>query len=181
MPASGVRLNMRVLWTHNFDPAIPNSQVYINIAAGGLRSLGVDLHLEFLGNMRSIRNLQRARQRVRALALGFDVIHAQYGSACALATAAAASGAWSAAQVAARIRSESALRGRAPRPSHPSRSAEVDLLAAPSSHAKSWFRKSRCLGQSRASSLRPLVLTRKASWRTPLFPARSLGGAPWPR
>ena len=90
MPASGVRLNMRVLWTHNFDPAIPNSQVYINIAAGGLRSLGVDLHLEFLGNLRSIRNLQRARQRVRALAPGFDVIHAQYGSACALATAAAA-------------------------------------------------------------------------------------------
>ena len=87
MPPPGRHLMaMRVLWTHNFDPAMPNSQVYMNIAAGGLRALGVDLHLEFLGNLRSFGNLRQARRHVRDLAAGFDVVHAQYGSACALAT-----------------------------------------------------------------------------------------------
>lgn len=78
---------MRVLWTHNFDPEIPNSQVFINTAAEGLRARGVDLHLEFLGNLRSIPNLLRARQRVREMSADYDVVHAQYGSACALVTA----------------------------------------------------------------------------------------------
>jgi len=80
---------MRVLWTHNFDPAQPNSQVYMSTAAAGVRALGVDLHLEYLGNLRSIPNLLRARRRVRRASRGFDLVHAQYGSACALATAAA--------------------------------------------------------------------------------------------
>ena len=77
---------MRVLWTHNFDPAKPNSQVYMNTAAEGLRAAGVDLTLEYLGNLRSPGNLARARARVRARARDFDLVHAQYGSACALAT-----------------------------------------------------------------------------------------------
>jgi len=79
---------MRVLWTHNFDPAKPNSQVFMNIAASGLRARGVDLHCEYLGNLRSITNLAAARRRLRRLASDFDLVHSQYGSACALATAA---------------------------------------------------------------------------------------------
>ena len=79
---------MRVLWTHNFDPAKPNSQVFLNIAANGLRDRGADLHSEYLGNLRSVKNLMKARRHVRALARGFDVVHSQYGSACGLATAA---------------------------------------------------------------------------------------------
>ncbi len=80
---------MRILWTHNFDPDKPNSQVYMNTAAAGVQARGVDLHLEYLGNLRSIPNLLRARRRVRALSRAFDLVHAQYGSACALATMAA--------------------------------------------------------------------------------------------
>lgn len=80
---------MRVLWTHNFDPSKPNSQVYMNTAAEGLRALGVDLTLEYLGNLRSLPNLMRARRHVRDLARGFDLVHAQYGSACGVATHAA--------------------------------------------------------------------------------------------
>jgi glycosyltransferase involved in cell wall biosynthesis len=79
---------MRVLWTHNFDPAVPNSQVFMNVASSGLLACGVDLHFEYLGNLRSINNLVSARKRIRRLAADFDLIHAQYGSACALATAA---------------------------------------------------------------------------------------------
>ena len=84
----GDRCAMRVLWTHNFDPATPNSQVFMNIASTGLSSRGVDLHFEYLGNLRSITNLLKARNRLRRLATDFDLVHAQYGSACALATAA---------------------------------------------------------------------------------------------
>jgi teichuronic acid biosynthesis glycosyltransferase TuaC len=79
---------VRVLWTHNFDPQQPNSLVFINVAAAGLLARGVDLHLAYLGNLRSIGNLLAARKQVRQLTRGFDLVHAQYGSACALATAA---------------------------------------------------------------------------------------------
>lgn len=79
---------MRVLWTHNFNPAVPNSQVFMNIAASGLRARGVDLHCEYLGNLRSIVNLIYARRHLRQMAADFDLVHAQYGSACALATTA---------------------------------------------------------------------------------------------
>lgn len=60
----------------------------MNIAATGLRRLGVDLHCEYLGNLRSVPNLIKARKRLRQLAEAFDVVHAQYGSACSLVTAA---------------------------------------------------------------------------------------------
>lgn len=80
---------MRVLWTHNFDPAKPNSQVFMNIAAEGLRSRGVDLACEYLGNLRSVPNLLKARKHVQRVAKDFDIVHAQYGSACGYATAAA--------------------------------------------------------------------------------------------
>ena len=80
---------MRVLWTHNFDPAKPNSQVFMNIAASGLRARGVDLHCEYLGNLRSLRNLAAARDRIAKIANDFEIVHAQYGSACGFATTAA--------------------------------------------------------------------------------------------
>ena len=81
---------MHVLWTHNFDPGIQNSGVFVHTLAKGVRARGVDLQLEYLGNLRSIPALLRARKRVRNMARDFDVVHAQYGSACAMVTAAAA-------------------------------------------------------------------------------------------
>src|SRR5688500_13574760 len=79
---------MRVLWPHNFNPEQPNSQVFMNIAAAGVRACGVDLQCEYLGNLRSPANLVRARKRVQHLARDFDIVHAQYGSACGLAVSA---------------------------------------------------------------------------------------------
>src|SRR5688500_3272428 len=78
---------MRVLWPHNFNPDKPNSQVFMNIAAAGVRARGVELHCEYLGNLRSPANLLKARGRLREMAPDFDLVHAQYGSACGLATA----------------------------------------------------------------------------------------------
>lgn len=79
---------MRVLWTHNFDPCAPNGQLFMDIASSGLRPLGVDLHFEYLGDLRSVGNILKARKRLRGIARGFDLVHAQYGSASALVTSA---------------------------------------------------------------------------------------------
>ena len=90
-PAAGLIEELdrvRVLWTHNFDPDIPSKGSFMHITAEGLRARGVELHLEYLGNLRSARQILRARRHVRKLALQFDLVHAQFGSACALATAA---------------------------------------------------------------------------------------------
>ena len=80
---------MRVLWTHNFNPEIMNSGVFMHITAEGVRKLGVDLTLLYIGNLRSIDGLLQARKNVRQLAGKYDLIHAQYGSACAVSSAAA--------------------------------------------------------------------------------------------
>lgn len=60
----------------------------MNIAAEGLRSRGIDLHCEYLGNLRSVGNLLAASTRLQKMAGEFDLVHAQYGSACGYATAA---------------------------------------------------------------------------------------------
>lgn len=78
---------MSVLWTHNYDPATENSGVFMHTAAEGLRARGVDLDLLYLGNLRSSRTLLRARKTMRQLVGEYDLVHAQYGSACAFATA----------------------------------------------------------------------------------------------
>lgn len=80
---------MRVLWTHNWDPAGVNAGTFMKVFAEGMRACGVRLDLRFLGNLRSPLNLLRARAEVARLARGYDLVHGQFGSACALATAAA--------------------------------------------------------------------------------------------
>ena len=79
---------MRVLWTHNFDPAIRGKGSFMHTTAQGLRARGIDLQLEYLGNLRSPGQIFRARAHVKRLAAGFDLVHSQFGSACALVTAA---------------------------------------------------------------------------------------------
>lgn len=77
---------MKVLWTHNFDPNRRNAGCFMKEAAAGLRELGLELKVEYLGNLRSASSIVRAARSVRQLAKGFDLVHAQYGSACAFAT-----------------------------------------------------------------------------------------------
>ena len=79
---------MRVLWTHNFDPDASNKGSFLRAAADGLRARGIELHVQYLGNLRSPWQLLRARSEVKRLSRRFDLVHAQFGSACGLATAA---------------------------------------------------------------------------------------------
>ncbi|NTW83793.1 MAG: glycosyltransferase [Chlorobiaceae bacterium] len=57
-------------------------------SAKGMQDVGVDVHLEYLGNLRSPKQIARMRKHLREIASGFDVVHAQYGSACAYVTSA---------------------------------------------------------------------------------------------
>ena len=78
---------MRILWTHNFNTDLDNNAgVFMFTTAEGLRALGVDVQLEYLGNLRSPANILKAQKHVKKISKDFDLIHTQYGSACAIAT-----------------------------------------------------------------------------------------------
>jgi teichuronic acid biosynthesis glycosyltransferase TuaC len=80
---------MRVLWTHNFNPNVPNSGRFMHIMADGLRREGIDLELMYLGELASVNRIRFARQEVMHRSKSFDITHSQYGSACAFVSAAA--------------------------------------------------------------------------------------------
>ncbi len=63
----------------------------MRILVGGMKELGVDIHLEYLGNLRSPLDLYKARYAVREMSVKFDIVHAQFGSACAFVCTAAQS------------------------------------------------------------------------------------------
>ena len=66
---------------------LKNSGPFMHMLADGVRNSGVDIDLRYLGNLRSARNLLIARRMIKRVACEFDLIHAQFGSACAVATA----------------------------------------------------------------------------------------------
>jgi teichuronic acid biosynthesis glycosyltransferase TuaC len=80
---------MKILWTHNFNPDVPNSGRFMHIMAEGLRREGVDLELMYLGALGSVNRISVARQEVMHRSKSFDITHSQFGSACALVSAAA--------------------------------------------------------------------------------------------
>lgn len=80
---------MKVLWTHNFNPEIPNSGRFMHILAEGVRREGVDIEVMYLGALGSVNRIRRARLEVMHRSKLFDITHAQFGSACALVSAAA--------------------------------------------------------------------------------------------
>jgi glycosyltransferase involved in cell wall biosynthesis len=77
---------MRVLWTTNEDPSQMNSMVFIEASMSGLGQHGVQVTLDCIGPLRSPRALRRAARVVGRRAKSFDLIHAQYGSACGFVT-----------------------------------------------------------------------------------------------
>lgn len=80
---------MRVLWTHNFPPDVTNAGTFMNISAAGIRDLGIHIDFLYLGNLGTLGAITQARREVRDRSNSYDLVHAQYGSACAYATSAA--------------------------------------------------------------------------------------------
>lgn len=77
---------MRVLWTHNFDPNVVSSGVFMHLLLQKIRSLGVDVELFYTGQLRGIVDVLRAARRIRNHGRNFDIVHSQYGSACGWAS-----------------------------------------------------------------------------------------------
>jgi glycosyltransferase involved in cell wall biosynthesis len=80
---------VRALWTHNFPPHVPNAGRFMFALADGVRSQGMTVDLLYLGNLRMPGTMVAARREVARRAPRYDVVHAQFGSACGLVTAAA--------------------------------------------------------------------------------------------
>ena len=79
----------RVLWTHNYDLHGSTSGVFVRNAAEALAQAGCRPELLYLGDLRSLRGMSRAKRLVREAAGSFDIVHSQFGSATAMATTAA--------------------------------------------------------------------------------------------
>ena len=73
---------MRALWVHNFPPETVSSGIFMHLLAKQVREMGVSIDLHYTGPLKSISNLIAASKKVTELSRNFDIVHAQYGSAC---------------------------------------------------------------------------------------------------
>jgi glycosyltransferase involved in cell wall biosynthesis len=84
---------MRILWTTNEPPSFLHAPlVFLNPLAAWLRGQGIDIELHRTGSLRSPWAIHRATREIGRKARSFDIVHAQYGSACAVATVRGARG-----------------------------------------------------------------------------------------
>jgi teichuronic acid biosynthesis glycosyltransferase TuaC len=78
---------MRILWPHNFDHEHRVSGglwISTQISTKALNRIGLSPHLIYLGSLRTPYGLWRARRLAARAAMAADIVHVQYGSACAL-------------------------------------------------------------------------------------------------
>ena len=73
---------MRVLWVHNFPATTAASGVFMRTLLGEMQSLGVDISLHDTGYLRGPLRIMGAARRLRAVSRAYDLVHAQFGSAC---------------------------------------------------------------------------------------------------
>lgn len=59
----------------------------MHVFASAMRKTGVQVDLHYLGELNNPRALFRVQRQMPELSVGYDLVHAQFGSACALATA----------------------------------------------------------------------------------------------
>ncbi len=88
-PARRKSADLRCLWVHNFDPAIPVGGVFMHTLADAMQACGVNVDLLYTGKLSSPLEIWRARALLREIEGGFDIVHAQYGSMCSLVASAA--------------------------------------------------------------------------------------------
>jgi len=78
---------MNILWIHNFNPKIKNSGVFMHQAYDDIKHRYADkcnITLFYIGNLRNIGEFTRALLDIRKESKKYDILHAQFGSACGL-------------------------------------------------------------------------------------------------
>lgn len=78
---------MKVLWPHNFDPAKKNKGNFMYPIIPYMEEVGIEVELLYLGNLGGPKGVMKAYRSLKAKASAYDVVHAQYGSMCALISA----------------------------------------------------------------------------------------------
>lgn len=68
---------------HNFDPAVVASGVFMHVLLQEVCRLGVQAEDYYAGKLNRVHALLGAARRVCKASAEYDVVHAQYGSACA--------------------------------------------------------------------------------------------------
>lgn len=69
---------------HTFDPSIKNSGVFMRKHIEYLIKFGVQIDEHYIGKLNSVKSVIYAVKRLRTISNNYDILHAQYGSACAL-------------------------------------------------------------------------------------------------
>jgi len=72
----------RILWVHNFSADVVASGVFMHLLFRQMAAAGEHVTLFAAGNLRRPVQLLRSGQRLRALSAQYDLVHAQFGSAC---------------------------------------------------------------------------------------------------
>jgi teichuronic acid biosynthesis glycosyltransferase TuaC len=78
---------MRILWVHNVPPGLESAGQFIFTLADAMREVGTAVDLFSTGSLRSVMRLAAARRKVSKLSEDYDLVHAQFGTACAYAAA----------------------------------------------------------------------------------------------
>lgn len=76
--------NIKVLWTHNFNPFSKTSGNFMHQFAEYMRDLGIDIELFYTGKLNNLINIVKAKKKIAKLSRNYDIVHAQFGSACSL-------------------------------------------------------------------------------------------------
>lgn len=76
--------SQRVLWVHNFRPDREHAGIFMNVLAEGVAAEGGTVELRYIGNLRSPLAIVQSAIGLRRVSSAFDVVHAQFGSACGL-------------------------------------------------------------------------------------------------
>ena len=77
---------MKILWTHTFNPNNPFAGIFMLRHIESLKKEGIIIEPIYLGRIRNIYKLVKAINLINSKLNDFDLIHAQYGSTCGLAS-----------------------------------------------------------------------------------------------
>ncbi len=72
---------MKVLWPHTFPPE-QVSGIFMKRQLKSMVDIGVDIDLEYLGNISNPFIFHKSLQKIRQMAPKYDLVHSPYGSGC---------------------------------------------------------------------------------------------------
>jgi glycosyltransferase involved in cell wall biosynthesis len=75
---------MKILWVHNVPTNVESAGQWMFGLAAAVQQLGVQVDLHATGSLRGVARLAAARRQVTNLSKEYDLVHAQFGSACAV-------------------------------------------------------------------------------------------------